>query len=208
MDVSRLSQGQLIVGGGGILLIVSLFLNWSFGGSAFDLFSGMDIIMLVVGAVAVAYAALPAIGSAHSVPAQSSGVLLLLGVLVLGFVLGEDLEDPYAGVGAWLALIASAAIAVGAFEGIGRARSMTRGSARRRRDPSSTTVRSRDPASTTVGSRDPGSTTVGSRDPGSTRVGSRDPGSTRVGSRDPGSTSVRTRPRGAPSEPPPGPGSP
>lgn len=198
MDVSRLSQGQLIVGGGGILLIVSLFLNWSFGGSAFDLFSGMDIIMLMVGALAVAYALLPAIGSAHSVPAQSSGVLLLLGVLVLGFVLGEDLEDPYAGVGAWLALIASAAIAVGAFEGIGRARSMTRGSARRRRDPGSTTVRSRDPASTSDRSRDPGSTSGRTRDPGSTRVGSRDPGS----------TSVRTRPRGAPSEPPPGPGSP
>jgi hypothetical protein len=127
MDMSKLSQGQMIAGVGGVVLILSLFLSWTFGGaSAFDLFSGMDIIMLLVGVAAVAYAALPAMGSAQIVSGQSAGILLLLGVGVLGFVLGDDLEDPYADIGAWLALIATVGIAVGAYEGLGGARSLTR----------------------------------------------------------------------------------
>ena len=70
MDMSKLSQGQMIAGVGGIVLIVSLFLDWIStpfgGGTAFDVFSGMDIIMLLIGVAAVAYAALPALGSAGS----------------------------------------------------------------------------------------------------------------------------------------------
>ena len=66
MGTSRLTQGQMTVGIGGIGPIISLFLSWvSFLGlsaSAFDAFSGMDLVMLVIGLVAVTFALGAAIG--------------------------------------------------------------------------------------------------------------------------------------------------
>jgi hypothetical protein len=109
----------MILGIGGILLIISLFLSWAsaFGtsASAFDLFSGMDIIMLVVGIAAVAYAVSIAAGSAASAPSGSPLILGALGLVVLGWALGWNIETSDAGIGSWLALIASAVIAYGAY---------------------------------------------------------------------------------------------
>lgn len=108
-----------MLGVGGILLLISLFLSWAsaFGASAsaFDLFSGMDIIMLVVAIAAIAYAASIATGRAASAPGGSPLILAGLGLVVVGWALGWDIETTGAGVGSWLALISSAAIAYGAF---------------------------------------------------------------------------------------------
>ncbi len=118
MDFSRLSRNQMIVGGGGVALIVSLFLNWDdlAGQSAFDLFSGIDIILLVIGIGSVAYAALTAAGSTSSLPRDSAALLGMLGILAAGIALSVDLEDNSAGLGAWLGLIAAGAIAFGAYQ--------------------------------------------------------------------------------------------
>ena len=114
MDISKLRQSQLIVGGAGVLLVISLFLDWV-GVSAFSAFSAMDIIMLLVGLGAVGYAAIPASGSEFPLPKDSSWVVLLLAMAVVGWALGIALEDADAGIGAWLGLIASVAIAYGAY---------------------------------------------------------------------------------------------
>ena len=114
MDISELRQSQLIVGGAGIVLVISLFLDWV-GVSAFSAFSVMDIIMLLVGLAAIGYAALPASGSAQSLPKDSAWIVLLVGVGVVGWALGICLEDADAGIGAWLGLFGSIAIAVGAY---------------------------------------------------------------------------------------------
>jgi hypothetical protein len=114
MDISKLRQSQLIVGGAGVLLVISLFLDWV-GVSAFSAFSVMDIIMLLVGLGAVGYAAIPASGSEMTLPRDSSWIVLLLAVGVVGWALGIALEDAAAGLGAWLGLIASLAIAFGAY---------------------------------------------------------------------------------------------
>lgn len=120
MDLSKLSRGQLIAGAGGILLVLSLFLGWVsvFGGTqtAFDAFSGMDIIMLVIGAAAVAFAAVTATETSIDLPRNASVVLAVLGVLVVGWALGWVLEEPSAGFGAWLGLIGAGAIAYGGWE--------------------------------------------------------------------------------------------
>ncbi len=114
MDISKLRQSQLIVGTAGIVVVISLFLDWV-GVSAFSAFSAMDIIMLLVGLAAIGYAALPASGSAQSLPKDSAWIVLLAGVGVVGWALGICLEDADAGIGAWLGLIGSIAIAVGAY---------------------------------------------------------------------------------------------
>lgn len=117
VDTSTLSQGEPIAAIGGVVLIVSLFLNWSesFLGSvsAWDAFSGIDIVMLVVGLVALAFGVATIAGVAARLPAGSALIVSGLGIIVVGWALGWDLEDADAGVGAWLALIAGGAIAYG-----------------------------------------------------------------------------------------------
>ena len=120
MDMSRLSRGQMIAGGGAIVLIVSLFLSWESGfgisATAFDLFSGMDIIMLIVGIAVLAYVGSTAMGSSVALPGNSAMIVALLGVAMVGWTLGWCLEDPIAGIGAWLALASSIAITYGGYE--------------------------------------------------------------------------------------------
>jgi hypothetical protein len=112
-----MSQGQMVAGVGGVLLIVGLFLDWVSGlGNAFDAFSGIDIILLIIGIVAIAWAASAAMGTATP-PALSGMLVGLLGVVALGWSLGWDLEEDAAGIGAWLSLVASIAIAWGGLGG-------------------------------------------------------------------------------------------
>jgi len=114
MDTSRMSQGQMIAGAGGVLLIIALFLHWVGGVSAWDGFSAMHIIMLLIGLVAVAWAVLPATGSAMTMPPSAPVVLLGLAVAVFGFAFGFELEIA-GGIGVWLTIVASAVIAYGAY---------------------------------------------------------------------------------------------
>lgn len=108
----------MIVGIAGIVLVISLFLSWaSVVGltiTAFDAFSAMDIIMLVIGIAAIGYAALAA-GASANVPRGAGLLVGALGLLVVGWALGWDLEFGAAGVGAWIALFAGAAIAYGGY---------------------------------------------------------------------------------------------
>jgi hypothetical protein len=127
MDMSKMSQGQMIAGVGGVVLLISLFLDWvsgislqvgattvgTGGANAFDVFSGMDIIMLIVAVLAIVWAVSGAVGMA--LPASTGWVVALLGVVIVGWALGWDLENSNAGIGAWLGLVAAVAIAWGAF---------------------------------------------------------------------------------------------
>src|SRR5689334_12703880 len=119
MDTSKLSQGQMIAGVGAVVLLISLFLDWvsgititnpvtgqsisGGGGSAFDVFSGMDIIMLIIAAAGIGWAVAAALG--QQVPPQSGWIMGLLGVLITGWCIGFVLETSDAGIGAWLGLV-------------------------------------------------------------------------------------------------------
>jgi hypothetical protein len=129
MDTSRLSQGQTIAAVGGLVLIISLFLDWTSGvtitigvtsistsGNAWDVFSGMDILMALVGLAAIAIAGATMTNASVDPPVKLDLVLALLGVGTIGWALGWDLENPNAGLGAWLGLLAAIAIAYGGFE--------------------------------------------------------------------------------------------
>jgi hypothetical protein len=73
----------------------------------------MDIIMLIVAVLAIVWAVSGAVGMA--LPASTGWVVALLGVVIVGWALGWDLENSNAGIGAWLGLVAAVAIAWGAF---------------------------------------------------------------------------------------------
>jgi hypothetical protein len=129
MDTSRVSRGQIIAAAGGLVLIISLFLDWVSGvtlsigtasistsGNAWDVLSGMDILMALVGVAAIVIASATMMGAAIEAPVKLDYVLGLLGVGTIGWTLGWDLEIPNAGLGAWIGLLAAVAIAYGGFE--------------------------------------------------------------------------------------------
>jgi hypothetical protein len=129
MDASRLGQGYMIAGIGGVVLLVSLFLDWISGvtitigaatlstsGNAWDVFSGVDILMALVGLAAILIAGVTTTGVSIKTPASAPWVLALLGIGTIGWTLGWDLENPNAGIGAWIGLFAAIAIAYGGFE--------------------------------------------------------------------------------------------
>lgn len=123
MDVGRLSRGQMIAAAGGLVLIISLFLSWAegaFGGSAsaWELFSGMDIILLIIALIAIAVGAVRAAEASVNLPGSSDLGAFVLGILALGWVFGFVLETSSAGIGAWLALLATVAIAYGTAEAV------------------------------------------------------------------------------------------
>lgn len=117
MNTSKLSQGQMIAAAGGVLLIVSLFLHWAGGRSGWSLFSDIQIIMLLVGIAAIAWAFLPAVstsGPTVTVPTGAPTIVAALGVAVFGFAAGWELEAS-GDIGVWLGIVASLAIAYGAW---------------------------------------------------------------------------------------------
>lgn len=128
MDSSRLSQGYVVAGVGGVVLLISLFLNWISGvtitvgaaslstsGNAWDVFSGMDILMALVGLAAIVLTGAVTVGAAIKTPTNAAWILGLLGVGTIGWALGWDLENANAGIGAWLGLAGATAIAYGGF---------------------------------------------------------------------------------------------
>jgi Protein of unknown function (DUF2510) len=114
---SRLSYGAVAAGAGGLLLILSLFLDWigvgGFGGNAFDLFSIVDLFLLAVGVLAVAFAVIEATGTQVSLPVDRTRTLTILGIIATSIVWSFLLEADNLKIGFFLAAIASLAILVG-----------------------------------------------------------------------------------------------
>jgi hypothetical protein len=110
----RLSYGAVAAGVGGLLLILSLFLDWigdgSFGANAFDLLSIMDIFLLLVGLAAVAFAAIEALGLQVNLPFDRVRALTVLGTISASFVWGLLVESDHIKFGFILAALAAAAI--------------------------------------------------------------------------------------------------
>jgi hypothetical protein len=133
-DTTRLRLGDLIAAGGGLLLIISLFLNWykvsaegalidiSVSASGWDALGFIDILLFLIGAAAIALAVMRAMGMAARIPAPTGLVLLVLGALATLLVVFRILVIPDGGVdgvdvgrsfGIFVALIAALATLVG-----------------------------------------------------------------------------------------------
>src|SRR3954454_19790381 len=81
----RLSYSAIAAGIGGIVLIISLFLDWvsssGFGANAWRLFSITDIILFLLGLLAIAYAAIEVSGAAVNLPVQRERALTVIGII-------------------------------------------------------------------------------------------------------------------------------
>jgi len=114
MDVGRMSDGEKIAAVGGIVLIISLFLAWIGDVSGWESNNTFDLYLLITAAVAIAAAVgigLPLAG------VTMDGAAALLGgvatVLLLWLIIFDWPEGADRGIGVFIALIASIAIAYG-----------------------------------------------------------------------------------------------
>lgn len=138
MDVSKLSRGQRIAAGAGVLLFIDLFLDWYSANTdlidakvnAWDVFSWVDLVCAATAIVAVLIA-VQAMGMVN-IPAPLSTILLPLAGLATLLVLYRLINQPGANglinneFGAYLGLVLAAATTWGALQMQGEAPATSR----------------------------------------------------------------------------------
>jgi hypothetical protein len=138
VDPRRLTWGEWIAGASGLLLIVSLFLPWySVGGEELTAWQAMavdDLLIALAGLVAIGAAIVVGVPrlAGFSVAAVTLGSIpaVIALILVIYRLLSPAPEaDASLAVGAWLGLLAAAAVVAGCWAG-----ARDEGPARRNRD--------------------------------------------------------------------------
>jgi hypothetical protein len=136
-DTTRIRFGEMIAAGAGLVLIISLFLEWytvdirGFTGSlptvtGWRALGFIDILLFLIGVIAIAAAVLRAMNvMPRNLPASTSFIVLVLGGLAVLLVLYRILSIPDEGAGnlpgvdvgrgfgVFLALLAAAGVTVG-----------------------------------------------------------------------------------------------
>jgi carbon starvation protein CstA len=113
VDLRRLRLQEWLAGAFGAALLVSLFLDWYSGArgkrSAWETFGALDVMLAVVGLLAIALAVLTAAHRAQAVPVAIGSLLVLIGLVAgvwLVFRVARTPGDlPHREVGAWLGLV-------------------------------------------------------------------------------------------------------
>jgi len=109
----RIDLGAALAALAGLLLLISLFLDWYAGVTAWTVFEALDIVLLVLAAGAIAAAVRPDLVDRPVLLALGAAALLVVAVQVIDpppAVADVDDRD----VGAWLALFAAVLLVAGA----------------------------------------------------------------------------------------------
>lgn len=118
----RLDAGAGVAAAGGLLLLVSLFLDWYGPYSAWTIFEAVDLVLAAIGLLAVA-AFLRRSGIESRLPDIP---LLALGVAAIVLVVSQLVNHPPAAIeldagdGAWLGLAGAALLLAGALMSVAR----------------------------------------------------------------------------------------
>jgi TRAP-type uncharacterized transport system fused permease subunit len=116
VDTTRLSQGDMIAGAGGVGLFIFLFLGWFDEFSAWELFDLTDILLALMAVVVIALVASRATGNDINVPGGRETMIALLGFGATMIVLTWVFEGEERGIGLWLSLVAALAILYGGWQ--------------------------------------------------------------------------------------------
>jgi hypothetical protein len=138
-DTSKLKFGDMIAGGAGLVLFISLFLDWytvsakafgftaSAGGNAFDALGIGKVFLLLVVVVAIGTAVIRATGTQLNLPVPLSVVVLGAGALASLYILFRIFVDPVdvpsgisgvdvsRSIGIYLAFLSALAITAGGY---------------------------------------------------------------------------------------------
>jgi hypothetical protein len=117
LKATRSNLPQLIAAAGGAILIISLFLAWvsvgNLSASGWETFSFVDIVMFVIGLATLAVGVAVATGASLPVPRLGPDLLKWFGVITITIVLTFIFENDNNGFGAFIGLLAAAAILAG-----------------------------------------------------------------------------------------------
>ena len=114
----KIDAGELLAGLGGLLVFVALFLDWFGGGTGWEVFEALDLVLLALALLAVWSAVSSVVGASSGLPPRA---LAVLGAVLLVIVVVQLIEpppvfagtDPVRDAGAWLALAGSALVLLG-----------------------------------------------------------------------------------------------
>src|SRR3954447_7845576 len=99
----RLSYGALAAGIGGGVLIISLFLDFfssgDFGQNGWESLKFTDIVLLVLGLLAIAYAVIELTGAAVNLPFRRERALTVIGVIATTLTLELLIEGSNSAIG-------------------------------------------------------------------------------------------------------------
>jgi hypothetical protein len=104
MDLSRLSPGEQIAGGAGVVLILSMFIFDWFGiegagaGNAWEVFSLIDIVLFLAGISAIGLAVIKASGESVALPVPMSVIVVVLGGIATLLMLFRLISPPDFGI--------------------------------------------------------------------------------------------------------------
>jgi hypothetical protein len=140
MDADRLSTGEKIAGVSAVLLFIFMFFDWftvnisdsqglfsvSAGGNAWDVFSWIDLLMLLTVVVAVAVAVIRLSDAIVEPPFSINAAVAILGGLSVLFILYRIIDPPIdtgdlpgvdvsRAIGVYLGLLAAAGITYGGY---------------------------------------------------------------------------------------------
>ena len=131
----RLRYGELICGAAALVLLVATFLDWyaprgrAEGLSAWSAFTIVDLLLAVVVALGLAVLVLQLAGRGPALPVAIEVVTITLALATTLLVLYRILNQPgpndaiEVSAGAWLGLVAVAAVTFGAWRSLGDERS-------------------------------------------------------------------------------------
>ena len=154
MDFSRLRQGEIVAGIGGIALIVFLFFDWFQGTDGWSSLASPEVgggvtgfIVALAAATAVKFTALALVGKRLNIPVPRGGITLALGSLAVLIIIWTLLVAPEGAevkAGLILGLAAAVAITVGALMALreGGWEPLVNAGGTARRSPSTATTRS------------------------------------------------------------------
>ena len=124
MDTSRISQGEMIAGIGGLGLFLFLFLDWFGPLNAWQTFDIMDVVLAIIGIGVAVVVAARAAGNAIDVPGGAM-TIALAGFAATCIVLTFLLESDGRKFGIFLELVAALAIAYGGWQAMKGSRTRT-----------------------------------------------------------------------------------
>jgi hypothetical protein len=123
MDTSRMSQGQMIAGVSGLVLLISLFLSWvgvgPLSATGWESQNSLDIYLFILALIAIVPSASLMMGGEDDFPyltTESKVLTAVIGLVLMVFAWifkadGLDLK-----LGFWLAMLATIGIVVGQFQ--------------------------------------------------------------------------------------------
>ena len=114
---TRGNNGPLIAAGGGLLLFISLFLDWfDILGSAWEFMDIVDVLLALLALTAVAIGAMLATGNTTNLPRTPSSIVTTAGIVAFTILATFILEGDEHKFGIFLSLIGAIAMIVGGLQ--------------------------------------------------------------------------------------------